>query len=469
MSANLSTIEHYGSGFERTGLPLTPWLNEATQWSKEEFAGQVSQVSQRELPVRLRRETSGFTKSDSNGFSVCPALEVLRAWVLAGRFDGLLMIPDAPFVLPPQHYTVSSEDGMVRIESHPTDPWPRILIELSYSPQGDPVVERVLFRPSGDSVDSEILYTRALYTVSNLGSYFLASEVTSDDQLVGISFRCQAFSHEEAQRILYRGKIARKLKFIESIFNLRLRLPENITPDHVQYIETLFRGVTEGEFVSRGDGVTVFVKAADANLSEAPFSEAGAYAHYLGTEQALLFPQRVLDVGPYYLILKRAVLSDQRLLSSLSDGRDCRVHFEVLDSQIAYRYEKYAQPDKHKRVRRRLDRFHSQLESTEPSELADTLLEPLISDVLPDEAVQIAVGWLQYHNFPDRFSAQDPILAEERTFWRVPIYIVFASGKGAPVGELFINLKTGSIIDEPSPEVMYQEGLVLGEQILRVS
>src|SRR5205814_364346 len=121
-----------------------------------------------------------------------------------------------------------------------------------------------------------------------------------------------------------------------------------------------------------------------------------------------------------------------------------------------------------KLVQQKLERFYHLLRSEEPKELADTLLEPLISDVSPDEAVKIGIGWLQYHDFPDRFSPQEPILDSERACWRVPIYVVYASGNGAPVGELLIDLKTGSIVDEPSPELMHQEGLALGEKILRV-
>jgi hypothetical protein len=157
------------------------------------------------------------------------------------------------------------------------------------------------------------------------------------------------------------------------------------------------------------------------------------------------------------------------LLSRLREGQDTWVRFEVLDSQITYRYERYSRPERHKLIQQKLKRFHHLLNAEEPSDLADTLLDPLISDVLPDEAVKIGVGWLQYHDFPDRFSPQEPVLDDERACWRVPIYIVYASGEHAPVGELRIDLKTGSIIDEPAPELMFRHGLALGETILRAS
>lgn len=473
MSANLSTVEHYGSGFARSGLPFTPRLNETNQVSEEAVEDQISQVPQDQLPARLRRELTAPSKPGSNGLGDLAASEVLKAWVAVRRFDGLLIIPNAPFVFPPQHFTASSKDGRITVESHPTDDWPQILIELSYSPQGELTVQRVQFRPSGNTVESEILYTRVHYTVSEIGSYLLASEITSDGEVVGISFNCQPLPPDQAKSILYRAKIARKLRFIERTFNLTEALPEDITPAHVQYIEAIFRGLTEGEFTTRGNAVTVFLRATDLDLDALPVSEVGPFEYYLGNQQALLFqqlgPYKVLDVGPYYLKLQRAIVANSKVLSRLHEAQDTWVRFEVLDSQITYRYERYSRPDRHQLVQKKLERFHHLLNSEESSDLADTLLDPLISDVLPDEAVKITVGWLQYHDFPDRFSPQDPILDDERSCWRVPIYIVYASGKHAPVGELLIDLKTGSIIDEPSPELMFGHGLTLGETILRAS
>jgi hypothetical protein len=166
--------------------------------------------------------------------------------------------------------------------------------------------------------------------------------------------------------------------------------------------------------------------------------------------------------------LNRALISNQKTLSSLREGKDVWVRFEVLDGQISYRYDRYTRHDVHKRIEQKLKHFYSQLLTEESEGLANTLLQPLILDVPSDEAIKIGVGWLEYHNFPDRFSPQEPILDESRGCWRLPIYIVYASGKGALVGQLLIDLKTGSIIDEPSPELMYQEGLALGEKILRV-
>ena len=354
------------------------------------------------------------------------------------------------------------------IESHPTGAWPQILIVLSRSSNAKPTVEKFLLQPSRNTVEAELVYTRVLYTLSDFGFCLLASEVTSDDGVIGIPFSFQTFDDEDMRGIFHRAKLARKLRFIESLYNVRFTLPENITPEHVRRIETLFRGITEGEFVSRGKAITVLVKAADINVSEPPFTGVGSYTQLLGSEEAVLDHPQLFDVGPVSVSLKRAVVANQIVLAPLRAGQDQVVRFEVLDNLITYRYQRYMSRDSRKRARRRLDQFYSQLEREEPAEMAATLTELLMSDVMPAEAVEIAVGWLEYHNIPDRFSPQEPVLDGERACWRVPVHLVYASGKGAPVGELLIDLKTGSIVEEPSSEVMYQEGLALAESILRV-
>jgi len=394
--------------------------------------------------------------------------EVLRGWVQAGRFLGYFNIADAAFEFPPQPFVVTSRGVRVTIESSPGGGWPQILIVLSLSSYATPTVERFLLRPSGDTVESELLYTRALYTLSKSGSCFLASEVTPDDRLVGVGFGFKPFGEKDTRDLIYRGKLARKLGFIESLFRTRFSVPENITPEQVRRVETLFRGIIEGEFVMRGNAITVPVRAADVNLAEPPFSGIGPYEQFLGAEEAVLDHPRLLDVGPVYFSLNRAAVANKSALAALRDGRDQWVRFEVLDNLITYRFERYTARDKHKRVMQKLNQFHSRLEREEPPELAATLTEMLTSDVVPAEAAEIAIGWLEYNNLPDRFSPQEPVLDEERGCWRVPIYLVYAEGNSAHVGELLIDPKTGSVIEEPSPEEMYREGRALAEKVSRV-
>ncbi len=386
----------------------------------------------------------------------------------AGRFQGYLHIVDAPFNFPPQHFVVTSRGSEITVESLPNSAWPQIFIVLSMSSSAELAVERFVLRPSNNTVKAELLYTRALFTLSESGSCFLASEVTPDGALVGIGFSFEPFGGEDRHGLLYRAKLMRKLSFVESLFSAWFTVPENIAPEQVRRVETLFRGITEGKFVTRGNAITVPVKAADVNLSEPPFSGVGPYEQFLGAEEAVLDYPRLLDVGPVYFSLNRAVVANPIALANLRRGQDQLVRFEVLDNLITYRFERYASRDRNRLSKQRLNQFYSRLRREESPELAATLKEPLMSDVMSSEATEIVVGWLEDHELPDRFSPQEPVLDEERGCWRVPIYLVYAGGDSAPVGELLIDLKTGSIVEEPSPEAMYREGRALAEKILRV-
>src|SRR4051794_35044333 len=106
MSANLSTVEQFGVGFERSGVPSTPWLNQSQQISQEAVGEQLSRVPSHRLPPRLRRRITAHAAPASNQIVVLPPSEVLSIWLQAGSFDALLIIPDAPFAFPPQRFSV---------------------------------------------------------------------------------------------------------------------------------------------------------------------------------------------------------------------------------------------------------------------------------------------------------------------------------------------------------------------------
>jgi len=327
-----------------------------------------------------------------------PSVEVLQGWVQRGGFHGVLHISDAHSDFPPQHFTVSSRGTKVVIESLPTGSWPQIMILLSRAVYAKPTVDQFLLRPSGNTVEGELLYTRAIYRLGEAGSCFLASDVTPDNKIIGMGFGFEGFVEDELNAVLHRARLARKLKFIENIYRVKFTLPEDITAEQVRRIETLFRGITEGEFVTRGRDITVPVSVADLDLSEPPFSGIGPYEHYLGVGEVILNYPKLLDVGPTYFMLDKAVVASQRSLAPPRDGKDALVRFEVLDNRITYRFEKYAKREGHKRAQQKLNQFYSQLLREEPQGMADTLMEAMIEDLPSKEATGIAVGWLEIHD-----------------------------------------------------------------------
>ena len=87
-------------------------------------------------------------------------------------------------------------------------------------------------------------------------------------------------------------------------------------------------------------------------------------------------------------------------------------------------------------------------------------------DVNTEEANLIAMGWLQYNYLPDRYCPQEPILDETNKIWRVPIYLVYASGEGGEVGELQIDIKTRKVISHTPIDTIKAKGKILAEKII---
>jgi hypothetical protein len=142
---------------------------------------------------------------------------------------------------------------------------------------------------------------------------------------------------------------------------------------------------------------------------------------------------------------------------------DLTVRFEVLDNQITYRFETYSSQPRNQRTQR-LNRFKYELSRNESDELVELIDDSLQNDVSSKEANQIAVGWTQNNDLPDRYCPHTPELAGGQ--WHVPIYLVYSNGEGGPVGEVVIDEKTGVIVSHTPVDELRSKGRALAEQIL---
>jgi hypothetical protein len=375
---------------------------------------------------------------------------------LAGRLE----IPGAEFTIPEQGFSSRPTEAGIVLESHPEPPWPKMLIELqSRLPQS--AVERLLVLASDDTVNAELLRTRVVFAIFMAPEWFLHI-----DHLVA-KVEHQHGPHTEAneEQIRYKAKIFRKLKYIEESFGLSFSVPETISGHEVQQIETIFRGITEGEFRGRANAMSFKLLPSMIDLSKPPFSGIGEFSYEVGA-QVKLFDQQV-PAGRFTVHLEKAELANPRVVEHISKGsrEPIEVRFEVLDNQVVYRFEDYAgQPRQH--LRQRLDQFKQELAREEPRQLVDLADEPIQGDVSRREATQIAVGWTFYSHLPDRYCPQEPELDNTTGHWWVPIWLVYASGKGGPVGEVIINKKTGEIIRHTPIDELRRKGLALAEKIL---
>jgi hypothetical protein len=382
------------------------------------------------------------------------------------EFQGRLEVPGAPFVMPEQNFVARFiTNQTVIFENRPAPPWPKISIKLAANPVTGNFnnVEHFRVRPGENTSDAEITYSRVQFALSRNCKCALSF---SDGEKI-MPFRFDTLSPVDEQQLLHRAKIFRKLKYIEWVFRTNFAYPLEISSDDVAAIDFIFRAITEGEFVVRQREITLPFDASTIELTSPPFSGPGALVYQCAEDWLELFGRRIL-VGQPTVTLNHAELANPQAVRQIQQGqpRMVLVRFDILDHQTHIRFENRATRSAKRLQQRKLERFKQELAREDPPELVELMSESLASDMDASEAVQIAVGWLYYNHLPDRFSPQEPSLDRAANYWRVPIHLVYANGRGGPVGELVIDRKTGAVISHTPVEELRSKGLALTTNIL---
>jgi hypothetical protein len=383
--------------------------------------------------------------------------EMLGAGV--DSFHGRLEMAELTSPWPEMNFTVlTAEENRLVIESERAYPWPQIKIDLELDDARQPkAVRGVHLDPADRTVDAELFYTRVVFAL--VGNGFLRLRDLDNDRELKLRVRA-----EEDDWFYLRSKQARKLKFIEDELEVRFRLPEEARRSDATRIEMIFRCLTEGQYRQRRDVLTLagYVPETD-ELGRPPFGGAGPFVLTYAEELAVY--DYSLDVTPASIHLDWAEVFDlDELEESLRAGQPpAEVSFLVLDHQVLYRFPKYESQAEHSRVR--LAKFRERLIAEEPVELADLLTASVEKPVSEEEARRIVVGWLRSHKFPDGFWPQDPMLEGGR--WRVPVWIAYPVGPGAPVEDVFVDCATGKVEAPVSAQEMLERGGSVAEALLR--
>ncbi|HEY0320912.1 MAG TPA: hypothetical protein VGC66_08170 [Pyrinomonadaceae bacterium] len=405
-----------------------------------------------QIRARVLEQDKGTNPLTSQKWSTTVTTRIHKDW--GQPFRGKLSVPGSRIIFPEQDFTFYRVGYHFVIKNHPVNQWPNIEIELVASDEHAPLqVARFDVRPSENTTDAEILYTRLVFSMVSSGKLFLPL----GDEI--INFGISKFSPLEETNFLHRSQLFRKLKFIEKVFNCTFHLPIDISDSDVRQIETVFRGITEGEFTLRGDNITFFdyTPTTPDELCRPPFTGVGSFTRNVGDQVLIL--DRLLPVGSVSIRLDHAVVANPSLVESLQAGGTLpQIRVAILDNQIHHRFEKYVTRRSQLRLRK-LEKFKKELSKTEPEELVDLLDYSLQSDVSAEEARKTVIGWLDYNQFPDRFWPQQPVLEEVR--WRVPLSITAPQGQGAWIQDLFVDLKVGSV----SSPIAIEELKALGKSI----
>jgi hypothetical protein len=377
------------------------------------------------------------------------------------HFRGRVEVAGLTSVWPEVNFIVlTAEENRFVIESERAYPWPQIKIDLELDASRKPkFVRAVHLDPADRTVDAEILYTRLIFALMGDG-FFRLRDLDNDLEL---KLKIHAREADESWFYL-RSKQSRKLKFIEETFGVQFRLPEDATWGDARRIEMAFRCLTEAKFNTRHQvfGVAGYAPTVE-ELGRPPFAGPGEFDCTLAVELAVY--DQSLDLTPAAVHLGAAeVLDLDKLKEAVGAGRQpAAVSFVVLNQQVSYRFPDYE--PRVEELRGRLEEFRRRLLAEESAELAGLLDAPLAKPVTEDEARQIVIGWLQYHDFPDRFWPN--VARLEGAKWRVPVWIAYPSGKGAPVEDAFVDAGTGEMSLPFSAEEMRARGKSVADALSR--
>ena len=379
-------------------------------------------------------------------------------------FRSKVTVEGSSVFIPEQEFSIHWVSNRLRIENKPTQAWPKIKLDLLADATEGYHVEDLQVTQYEETADAEIKYTRFHWALAHHPSFSIASP-----KVGSFLFHLVPYSEAKIALLLHSAKMARKLKYIEYVFNKKLPCPQKVDPIDVGVVDIIYRGLTEGEFITRNSSFALKISSQAINWSAPPFHEPGALK--LGQDQRGvidLFGHQLL-VGPISIRFEKAVYSGPRnyppSIKKTEEMIDAR--FDILDHQEYVRFDKYADKGK-KKLCERLAQFKYQYLRDDPKELLELMDAPLIRDVNAEEANLIAVGWLQYNRLPDRYCPQEPILDELNKIWRVPIYLVYASGEGGEVGELQIDIKTGKVISHTPVDTIKAKGKILAENLTHV-
>ena len=378
------------------------------------------------------------------------------------NFQGQISVGE--FLLPIQKFSLRQENKYLFIENFPMNSFPKIeiILEEKNSVYG---VKDFKVRPSDDSVEGEILYTR-FFLIS--GDIKKCSLHFRDIDFIPFNFVFSDITPEEKKQMIFRAKLFRKLGFIEKVFEkTKFVVPEHITPNEVGQVEVLFRGLTEGEFVNPSNSsVTIYnYKVGKYDLeNNFPFSKREFSLQF---NEKFFILGRFFGVGKVIVKVEKASVANPRKLIDIKENEFINeLRLNVFDSQIRYIFEKYNNSERLLRNKQKLERYRESLKNEEPNFLS-SLLDESLSEIDDKSAIETLEALLQYYDFPDRFSVLKPELVKNQ--WRVPIALTYPKHEPIKLEDAFVDVRTGKVEMKISFDQLLKKGKKKAKEVLSIA
>jgi len=378
------------------------------------------------------------------------------------NFRGQISVGE--FLFPIQKFSLREEGRFVLIENFPTNSFPKIEITLEErnSVYG---VKEFKIRPSDNSIQGEILYTRFFLMTADAKKCSLN---LIDINFTSFNFSVSDLTLEEKKWMLYRAKLFRKLGFIERVFEkTKFNVPENITPSQAQRIEILFRGLTEGEFTNPSDSFVIIYnyKVTKNDLQNNFLFSKREFS--LEFNEKFFVLGRFFEVGKVIVKLEKASVANPRKIRNIKENEVIdELRLNVFDSQIRYVFEKYNNTERLSKIRQKLERFKDSLRSEETIFLA-SLLDESLAEIDDKSAIETLEALLQYYDFPDRFSVLKPELEKNR--WKVPIALTYPKQEPIFLTDAFVDVRTGKVEMKISFDELLKKGKKKAKEVFTIA
>lgn len=424
--------------------------------------GIKNRTSPKSLPlVNIENREEDHREEWSYGFSLAnkpPDISLQPFFDFRGQISvGKIKFPD-------QQFSLTEKDRLIFIENFPTNSFPKIeiILEKKNSIIG---VKEFRINPSDNSVQGEILYTRFFLTIIEAKKCSLHF---TDIDFPQFNFSFSEITFEETKRMLYRANLFRKLGFIEKVFEkTKFNVPENITPDEVQQIEILFKGLTEGEFAYPSNS---FVTIYNYKISKQDLQNNFLFSK---REFSLEFNENFFILGRFFeagkiiiKIEKASVANPEKIRNIKQDEVINELRLDVFDSQIRYVFKKYNNSERLSKNRKKLENFEKSLRNEEPNFLT-SLLDESLAEIDDKSAIETLEALLQYYDFPDRFSVLKPELKKNR--WRVPIALTYPKKEPILLADAFVDVKTGKVEMKITFDELLKKGKKKAKEVFSIA
>jgi hypothetical protein len=366
------------------------------------------------------------------------------------------------YLLPNQIFSLKKEEDFIIFRNIPVNSFPKIEIVLERQ-KSKAKVKKFRVERSDNSVLGELLYTRLFLMLSEF------RKVSLDIKNIGLSsleFSFNKLPDTERRYMLFRAKLARKLRFIELFFNTTFYLPKEFDANEIKQTEVLFRGITEGAFsIPASNLITIYNYKPNKNenisiLKKQSFS--------FESDDDFLLLGKSFPTGKITFKIDKGAIANPRVFKDyVKEEIIPTLVLNVFDYQIHNRFEKYSNSERISKSNQKLERFKNDLRKEEPDFLVDLLSESLAQEITDKISIEIIEGLLQYYDFPDRFSVLEPKL--EKTRWRVPIALTYPKHEPIWLVDAFVDVKTGEVEMKISFDELLKKGKKKAEEVFSIA